>query len=363
LLKQYVPAYLLVTYDFSDNLIPGKTYSCSVTAEDIQAEIQGTEMLISPTAPSNYPIVTRQVTAGSAIFSDDFESGLDKWVPDNITGDCISVPWSLTEELYVSPSHSVYIWGNRSTCNYGQKNNLILKEPLDLSATGEHYLTFWHKIRVDPKIYLKVELSTDAGASWETLKTYDNTNNAFYPVYEVLDLSGYSGESQVLIRFQLDWTSWWYNYGIWYIDDVQLFDISAPKPTISIYTDKTNYTTGDKMHLGLDVKNPSDSAQKVSFDIYLETPTGDTFTLIDTTVTLPAGCDYSNPDFKEFRLPSIPAGTYTWHAILADPVTGAIISESEAEWEFVGACIAEPIAIEEIAKTFPPIIETIEFEI
>ena len=134
------------------------------------------------------------------------------------------------------------------------------------------------------------------------------------------------------------------------------------KPSVSIYTDKTSYTAGDKMHLGLDVKNPLDSAQTVRLNAYLEMPTGGTFTLMDTTVTLPAGLDYCNPNFKVFKLRSIPEGTYTWHAILRD-VTG-IISESTAEWDFVGAGIAEPIEIEmeEITKTFPPITETIEFK-
>jgi len=107
------------------------------------------------------------------------------------------------------------------------------------------------------------------------------------------------------------------------------------KPSISIYTDKPTYTTGEKMHLGLDVKNPIDSAQKVSLNIYLETPIGRNYTLIDTTVTLPAKLDYSNPHFKVFALPRIPAGTYTWHAVLDDPVTGEIICEDTASWEFV----------------------------
>ena len=112
-------------------------------------------------------------------------------------------------------------------------------------------------------------------------------------------------------------------------------DWFAPMPSISIYTDKTSYTTGEKMHLGLDVKNPLDSAQRVSLNIYLETPTGGTLTLIDTTVTLPAGLIYSNPNFWGKKLPSIPEGKYTWHAILDDPVTGEIICEDTAEWEFV----------------------------
>ena len=107
------------------------------------------------------------------------------------------------------------------------------------------------------------------------------------------------------------------------------------KPTVTIYTDKTSYTTGQKMHLGLDVKNPLDYAQRVSLYIYLELPTGGTFTLINTTVTLLAGLDYSNPDFMVFKLPSIPAGTYTWHAILDNPATGEIICKDTVKWEFV----------------------------
>jgi len=107
------------------------------------------------------------------------------------------------------------------------------------------------------------------------------------------------------------------------------------KPAVSISTDKTSYTGGEKMHLGLAVKNPLDSAQRVRFNIYLEMPAGGAFSLIDKTVTLPPGLYYSNPNFMVFRLPDIPAGTYTWHAMLEDPLTGEIICEDAADWEFV----------------------------
>jgi len=110
---------------------------------------------------------------------------------------------------------------------------------------------------------------------------------------------------------------------------------SPQKPRVSIYTDRTSYTTGDRMHLGLDVKNPLDSAQRVGLNIYLETPIARNITLIDRTVALPAGLNYSNPSFKVFKLPNIPKGTYAWHAILRDPVTDEIISEDTAYWEFV----------------------------
>ena len=107
------------------------------------------------------------------------------------------------------------------------------------------------------------------------------------------------------------------------------------KPAVSISTDKTSYTGGEKMHLGLDVKNPLDFALRVRFNIYLEMPAGGAFTLMDKTVMLPPGLYYSNPDLMVFRLPGIPAGSYTWHAILEDPLTGEIICEDTALWEFV----------------------------
>lgn len=123
------------------------------------------------------------------------------------------------------------------------------------------------------------------------------------------------------------------------------------KPEVSIYTDKTNYTAGEKMHLGLDVNNPLDSAQKVSLHIYLELPTGGTITLIDTTVTLPAELDYSNPDFKVIKLPPIASGTYKWYAQLSDPITGEVICEDTAEWEFVSTGVPTEDITEVLEQT------------
>jgi hypothetical protein len=51
-------------------------------------------------------------------------------------------------------------------------------------------------------------------------------------------------------------------------------------------------------------------------------------------IVLPQGFEYSDPAFKTFVLPAIPAGVYTWHAALLDPSTHDIIVEDTAEWEF-----------------------------
>jgi len=123
---------------------------------------------------------------------------------------------------------------------------------------------------------------------------------------------------------------------------------------IDISTDKPSYTTGDKMYLGLKVKNPEE-AQKVSVKIWLETPNGGTITLIDTYVTLPAGLNYNNPSFKVFTLPNIPDGTYVWHAVL-DDLSGEILSEDTAKWDFAGTVVP----IEDITEALPPC-TTIDF--
>ena len=105
-------------------------------------------------------------------------------------------------------------------------------------------------------------------------------------------------------------------------------------PTVSISTDKYEYSSGDTMLLHLDVTNPGD-AQAVGVKIGVEKPDGSTVWFINKpSVTLPAGLEYSKD--KLITLPSIPAGIYTWRAILDDPVTGEIICEDTAEWEFVG---------------------------
>jgi hypothetical protein len=131
-------------------------------------------------------------------------------------------------------------------------------------------------------------------------------------------------------------------------------------PSVSIYTDKTSYTTGDTMHLGLDVANPGD-ALPVRFALWLELHDGGIYVLTYTSVTLPAGLDYSNSNFAVFTLPSIPAGTYTWHAALIEP-SGPIvfISHNTASWDFVPAVAGAPT--EDIARTLEQIAVAIDFD-
>ena len=109
------------------------------------------------------------------------------------------------------------------------------------------------------------------------------------------------------------------------------------EPTISIYTDKTSYTTGDTMHVGLDITNPG-AALDVRFAVWLKMPGGGRVLVLytPTPVPLSARFEYSDSNFRELTLPDIPTGIYTWHAALIEP-SGPIelISHDTTEWVFV----------------------------
>jgi len=104
--------------------------------------------------------------------------------------------------------------------------------------------------------------------------------------------------------------------------------------SIAIYTDKYTYHVGDTMHLGLNVSNAGKTIT-VDFKIWIVLPSGGNYTYLDMpSVTIPAGLSYSNSNFKMITLPSIPTGTYRWHAAFIDPSTHKIIVEDTAEWQF-----------------------------
>lgn len=104
-------------------------------------------------------------------------------------------------------------------------------------------------------------------------------------------------------------------------------------PTVSIYTDITNYKAGDFQRLGLDVINPNCPYQ-ARVNIWIETLNGKNYTLLNKSYLLPANLNYTNPNFKVFRVPNIISGNYTWYAQLANTSTGDLISSSSATWTF-----------------------------
>jgi hypothetical protein len=231
LLSQQIPQYLMVTYDFAGGLSPGKAFTCSLGGNDIEAVRTDTNSSVLPTSPPDYPLIGRKVTTAQKIFSDNFENDLTNWIvfvdnPPTLAG----YGWQIVDTHFVSPTHSAFVEEDSNNQAWATNHYLTLAQPLSLSQNVNYFLTFYHRYHLDPSFKLWVEVSANGGASWDTIGKYGSYDTwAAYStgdfVYEVLDLNGYAGTGNLLLRFRFDSTAGWYSYGDWYLDDVIVFRI------------------------------------------------------------------------------------------------------------------------------------------
>lgn len=118
--------------------------------------------------------------------------------------------------------------------------------------------------------------------------------------------------------------------------ETRAFVLTPISACIQVSTDKEVYRFGDTLHLGLDIYNPLDYPVTVCFAVWAELPDNSIFLLLhEHAVTLPAGFTYSDPDFKNFELPLLPSGTYTWHAAFLNPTNHQMLLEDSTEWKFI----------------------------
>ena len=128
---------------------------------------------------------------GEPYFSDDMESAV-MWNAD--------VPWATT----IAESHSASTaWTDSPGTYYEPLSDvsLTLTDPLDLSSATQPQLVFWHKYQIETDFDLgAVEISTDGGVGWDLL--HEVTGISSWK-REQLDLTGYAGQGNVLLRFRL----------------------------------------------------------------------------------------------------------------------------------------------------------------
>ena len=149
-------------------------------------------------------------------YYDDAEPGSTMMEPDG--------QWARTEESFHSPSNS---WTDSPGAPYPDNSDTSLTTiNLDLTGIYSPFLSFWHKYDVDSGDNCLVEISTDGGISWVTLKTYTEPYTGSDPTWtnEILDLSQYKANN-VKIRFRLTTDHrYFYTQGDgWYIDDIMIF--------------------------------------------------------------------------------------------------------------------------------------------
>lgn len=233
-LNQLVPVYVVVSYDFAAGLDGNRTFNCSVASANVVAEDAETHAAVVASAPAGQTISGPTITSAQLVFEDDFETGLNAWTAstEDTTPDA-GYGWKLSSDLSASASQGAYIHEDRGHDGWATRHYLTLAAPLDLSAAGTYYLAFNEYYALEPSPLLHVEASSDAGASWQTVRTFGNwesnsTNGVYVP--KVYDLIGSASGSTVLVRFQLDWTSGWYFNATWAVDDVRVYRVPPVQP-------------------------------------------------------------------------------------------------------------------------------------
>jgi hypothetical protein len=172
------------------------------------------------------------------IFFDDFENGLINW--ENISG-----LWHLTDQFsawpnpYYSENHSTW-FGNEITGTYStgsRELGNITSIPINLSSSPNAYLQFYHWREGENTSYdrSQVYISSD-NVTWDLI--YTETLDILPWQKQILNITSYSGNESVWIRFSFDTVDLLNNnYRGWLIDDIMIYTInnrpSNYAPTLS----------------------------------------------------------------------------------------------------------------------------------
>ncbi len=163
--------------------------------------------------------------ASSYPFNDTFESGLGNWSVSGLWGESSLHAYSPTHALTDSP-------GRFYTNN--TDHAVTLASPLDLSAAVRPVLRFYHRYSLE-SVYDQgvVQVSTNAGASWQTPPSATFTGNQENWTREQLDLGVCAGAPDVRLRFRLQTDGSVVKDG-WYIDDVNVGEAPAAVSTLLV---------------------------------------------------------------------------------------------------------------------------------
>lgn len=176
----------------------------------------------------------------NTIFSDDMESGTDKWIAES--------PWGRTMLRYSSPMHS---WTDSPWGKYENNANASLRTAEEISIPSN---AFSAVLRFDTRYDIEydfdngfVEVSTDDGINWTQVGGCITGTNTTWHTLEY-DLSDYIGDG-ILLRFRLE-TDMTNTAQGWFIDDIVVGTMLNPDAKIDAKTAIDSLASGGGTNIG-----------------------------------------------------------------------------------------------------------------
>jgi hypothetical protein len=190
------------------------------------------------------------------IFSEDFNAATNGWTVSNTStdGDTVASQWTLHNSTYAysSSTWNVSVRSNDVTQFYfanadSQGSSLMpfvitrttLQSPaFSLVGYTSATLNFYHYLRYIGGDSFNVEVSTNGGGSWTSVKQFTATQGTPLTfVNATVDLAAYLANPAVMIRFNFQ-SNWGYG---WAIDNISITGTIATaltwSPTTDLYTD------------------------------------------------------------------------------------------------------------------------------
>jgi hypothetical protein len=213
--------------------VPGTPLTYSTTYYWKVNEIDGS----GTSSGSTWNFTTEQNPAIANIFFDDFEAGSGNWTITNDGGNCVWEIIPLVSRPYTMPSSAAgnVFAADADLCGSGTvTNTTAVAGPFDATNATDVTLEFdndWQAIA--PGDFAIVDVSTDGGATWTNILTFDDTDvrntHEFWPM-SVVDGTNFWIR---LVSIQPGW-DWW-----WAIDNLLIQGVVIPVELTS-FTAKAN---------------------------------------------------------------------------------------------------------------------------
>jgi len=136
----------------------------------------------------------------------------------------------------------------------------------------------------------------------------------------------------------------------------KMITVMPAKPSVSISTDKYEYTAGDVMLINITITNPRNEWKNVKFLFCLDIDYDKHFTIIDNrSLLLPAF--YDKTFTLRLKLPELKSSfNASWHVAIFNKTTSELISEDYAVWKYVAAKAKKSEDVKELEKSMREII-------